>query len=223
MNTHTYKTQDVGCEFTQKPTIFKMNGNQGKKAYSDEAILAGIKQRDNYVLEYVYDSCYPVIKDMVRNHSGNTEDAADIFQDAMVAIYNKVKHNDLLLCCSFRTYLFSICKRLNLKYIENKRRKTALTHELPKPVEVLVYDATSTYEEEVEKYNIFRHHLLSLQEDARKVLKLYIENYSFKEISEIMGYKSESYAKTRKYAFKEELKRRINGDPYFKKHYDAYV
>lgn len=221
MSTFTCETQEAVCEPTQKPTLFKRSVRISKKNYNDETIIEGIRQRDNYVLEYVYDSCYPMIKDMVRNHSGSTDDAPDIFQDAMVIIYNKVKHNDLVLYCSFKTYLYSVCKRLSLKYIENKRRESTLTFELPKPVDVLVDDAANAYEEEVEKYNIFRHHLLGLQEDARKLLKLYMENYSFKEISEIMGYKSENYAKTRKYAFKEELKRRIHDDPYFKKIYDA--
>jgi RNA polymerase sigma factor (sigma-70 family) len=196
-------------------------GRRGDVNYTDQDLLDGIDRRDNPTLEYIYQQCYPMIKDLVIKHSGNHEDAQDIFQDAMVIIYNKVKKNELVLFCAFKTYLYSICKRLSMKYIEQKRKVGTLNREFTEPEEIPAEQIVNAYEEEIEKYNFFQQHMLELKEDARKLLKLYMENYSFKEISTIMGYKSENYAKTRKYAFKEELKRRILEDPYYRKFYDA--
>jgi RNA polymerase sigma factor (sigma-70 family) len=203
----------------------KLTGNspdrRGKTNYTDQDLLDGIKLRDNKSLEFIYQQCYPMIQDLVIKYSGSQEDAQDIFQDAMIIIYNKVKKDELVLFCTFKTYLYSICKRLCMKTLEQKRKASSIALDIPKQVEAPVEYAVDLYEEDVEKYSLFHQHLLFLKEDARKLLKLYMENYSFKEISTIMGYKSESYAKTRKYAFKEELKRSILDDPHCRRFYEA--
>lgn len=215
----------VNQELTTVAKDRKLKGNtpdrRGKMNFTDQDLLDGIKQRENKSLEYIYQQCYPMIQDLVIKYSGSHEDAQDIFQDAMIIIYNKVKKDELVLFCTFKTYLYSICKRLCMKNLEQKRKASCIAMDLPKPVEAPVEYTVDLYEEDVEKYSLFQQHLLCLKEDARKLLKLYMENYSFKEISTIMGYKSESYAKTRKYAFKEELKRRILEDPYCRRFYEA--
>jgi hypothetical protein len=66
---------------------------------------------------------------------------------------------------------------------------------------------------ENEKIKIYQKHFLSLGDDCQKVLRLFLRKISLREIAEIMGYKTEKYAKTRKYECKEELKNRILNDP----------
>jgi hypothetical protein len=44
-----------------------------------------------------------------------------------------------------------------------------------------------------------------------------MKDVSLRDIASIMGYKTEKYAKTRKYLCKEELKRRIATDPRYSK------
>jgi RNA polymerase sigma factor (sigma-70 family) len=221
MNTSTLTNEERTVVVQDRKLSRSIPGSRSNNNFTDEDLLDGIKRRDNRTLEYIYQQCYPMIQDLVIKRSGNYEDAQDIFQDAMVIIYNKVKRNELVLFCAFRTYLYSICKRLSMKYLEQKRRAGMVSRELPQPEEIPAEQLVDAYEEEIEKYNIFQQHLLELKEDARRLLKLYMENYTFKEISTIMGYKSENYAKTRKYAFKEELKRRILEDPYYRKFYEA--
>lgn len=221
MNTSTQICEEKTIAVHERKFSVKIPGRRGNYNYSDQDLLDGIGRRDNPTLEYIYQQCYPMIQDLVIKHSGNHEDAQDIFQDAMVIIYNKVKKNELVLFCAFKTYLYSICKRLSMKYLEQKRRVGMLNRELIEPEEIPAEQTANAYEEEIEKYNFFQQHMLELKEDARRLLKLYMENHSFKEISTIMGYKSENYAKTRKYAFKEELKRRILEDPYYRKFYEA--
>jgi hypothetical protein len=48
---------------------------------------------------------------------------------------------------------------------------------------------------------------------------LFLKKLSLREIASIMGYKSENYAKTRKFDCKEELKKRILNDPNYLKLY----
>jgi RNA polymerase sigma factor (sigma-70 family) len=221
MNTATLISDEATTLTPTRKFSNNFKSRRSRANYSDQDLLEGIKNRDNKTLEFIYDQCYPMIRDLVLKQTGNQEDAQDIFQDAMVIIYNKVKQDDLVLFCAFKTYLYSVCRRISLKYLEQRKRAGMINREMPKPIELPVESPLEAYEEEVEKYNIFQQHLLELKEDARQLLKLYMDNYSFKEISSIMGYKSENYAKTRKYAFKEELKKRILEDPYYRKFYEA--
>jgi hypothetical protein len=45
------------------------------------------------------------------------------------------------------------------------------------------------------------------------VLKLFIKKMPIREIAGIMGFKTENYARTRKYLCKQDLKKRVSNDP----------
>ena len=77
-------------------------------------------------------------------------------------------------------------------------------------------------EEEQDKYRLFQQHFLRLSEDCKKILQLFLAKTSLKEIAEIMGFKTEKYAKTRKFMCKEKLKNAIINDPNFKKYLVEY-
>lgn len=198
------------------------NGNCGKQGdFDDDQLLEGIRRRDNRILEHIYDQWFPMILDMVIRHSGSEDDARDIFQDAMVVIYSKIRNRNLTLYCTLKTFFYSVCKRLTLKLIQQKNRNYKIVGEVPEESDNSGEINDLSYEQEVEKYSIFKQHLLNLTDDARRLLNLYFENHSLKEICVIMGYKNESYVKSRKYNIKEDLKRRILNDPYYQNLYDA--
>jgi DNA-directed RNA polymerase specialized sigma24 family protein len=76
--------------------------------------------------------------------------------------------------------------------------------------------------EEQEKYRLFQQHFLKLSPDCQKVLRLFMGKTSLREIADIMGFKTEKYAKTRKFMCKEKLKNSIINDPFFKKYLSDY-
>ena len=190
-------------------------------AFADRELLEGIRNRNNKVLEYIYEQWYPMILELVTRHSGNADDAQDIFQDAMVVVYNKIKNDELDLVCALKTYFYSICKRLSYKLIKQKNKHSKFDMDYQEVADTSDENSEAIYENEIEKISIYRQHLLNLTDDARKLLQLYLNNHSLKEICEVMGYNSESYAKSRKYNIKEDLKKRILNDPYYQSLYDA--
>lgn len=77
------------------------------KSFTDDQILKGILRHDNLVLSYIYKQYYYKVNAFVRKNSGTEEDVSDIFQEAIIVIYRKLKENDLLFeNRSFETYLF---------------------------------------------------------------------------------------------------------------------
>jgi AraC-like DNA-binding protein len=71
-------------------------------------------------------------------------------------------------------------------------------------------------EEKLEKTRLYQLHFLSLPADCQKILKMFLSKTSLKEISEHMGFKDVSYAKTRKYLCKNMLRKKILRDPRYK-------
>lgn len=217
MNTSTLIQQDNSITPCLSKAAINNEVDESVIAYSDDELLKGIKNRNNAVLEYIYEEWYPMIYNLVMNHSGSSDDARDIFQDAMVVIYNKVKKNDLVLYSALKTYFYSICKHLSLKNIERKRRTFYNDNDFSDAADDSPTQSEAAYENEIEKYSIFKQHFLNLTDEARQLLNLYLEKHSLKEICQIMGYKSEGYAKSRKYLVKEELKHKILSDPYYQR------
>jgi len=186
--------------------------------YSDEQILKGILRHDNLILQYIYKQYYYNINYFIRKNQGSEDDASDIFQEAIIIIYRKIKENDLVFeKSSFKGYLFSVCRFLWLKQLEKRRiEKEKLNDSLPYQMD-LYDDNLNELVEKNERYGLYQKHFSTLSTDCQKLLQLFFEKVSLKEIAKVMGYKSEKYAKKRKFKCKELLISRIKQDAEFKK------
>ena len=183
------------------------------KSYNINAILKGIREKDSKVLYYIYQESYPAIKKHIINNSGNKQDAKDIFQDAIVIIYNKSNKSDFNLDCDFSTYLYSVCKLLWLKELKKKRDEKSNMQELEElqkyQDDIIGSDVVS------DKYAIYYRHINKLNYDCKKVLRLFYDGVNAKEIANIMGYKNEHIARSKKFKCKEKLLKWIRKDPNF--------
>ena len=186
--------------------------------YSDDQILKGILRHDNLILQYIYKQYYYNINYFIRKNQGSEDDASDIFQEAIIIIYRKIKENDLVFeKSSFKGYLFSVCRLLWLKQLEKRRvEKEKLNDSLPYQ-EDLYDDNLNEIVIKNERYGLYQKHFGALSTDCQKLLQLFFEKVSLKEIAMMMGYKSEKYAKKRKFKCKELLISRIKQDAEFKK------
>jgi len=186
--------------------------------YSDEQILKGILRHDNLVLQYIYKQYYYNINYFIRKNQGSEDDANDIFQEAIIIIYRKIKENDLIFeKSSFKGYLFTVCRLLWLKQLERRRiEKEKLNDSLPYQ-EDLYDDSLNELVIKNERYGLYQKHFGALSTDCQKLLQLFFEKVSLKEIATLMGFKSEKYAKKRKFKCKELLISRIKQDAEFKK------
>ena len=70
--------------------------------------------------------------------------------------------------------------------------------------------------EKNERYKLYQEHFSKLSYSCQKVLELFLAGIPLREIANILGFKSEQYAKKRKHQCKEKLVSSIKGDPGFK-------
>ena len=181
--------------------------------YTVEAILKGLKSNDSEVLNFIYRKYFPEIRFFVIKNSGSDEDAQDVFQEAIIIIYKKLRDGVLDLTCSFKTYLYSVCRIVWLKQLE--KRKIKKDGFSDNQVFVDLQEGVEEMAEEQERYKLYQKHFQTLQ-------NLFLEKVPLKEIASRMNINSEKYLKKRKFQCKEILVKRIQNDPNFKKLKDDY-
>ena len=183
--------------------------------YSDFAIIEGLRIHSDYIIKYVYKEFFPSIRYLIKNNAGLEEDAEDIFQEALYIILKKLQEDEFELSSSFLTYLYSISRNLWLQKLKRtrliERNQPELARDLDTP-----QNSAEKYREDEEKYDVFVRQFDNLGEDCKKLLRLFLGKMSLKQIADEMGYKSEFYAKTKKYLCKEALKRMVENDPALK-------
>lgn len=183
--------------------------------YTVEAILEGLKTNDNEVLNFIYRKYFPEIRFFVIKNSGSDEDAQDVFQEAIIIIYKKLRDGVLDLTCSFKTYLYSVCRIVWLKQLDKRKLKTDGFSD--NQVFVDLQEGVEELAEEQERFKLYQKHFQSLHIDCQTILKMFLQKVPLKEIASRLNIKSEKYLKKRKYQCKEILVKRIQNDPNFKK------
>ena len=188
------------------------------KTYTDEQIQKGILRHDNLILSHIYKQYFFKVNTFVRRNSGTEDDVNDIFQEAIIVIYRKLKENDLLFeNRSFEVFLFSVCRFLWLKSLQKRKtEKEKIIESLPFNSEIYDDDLSFVVEKN-ERFLLYQKHFKNISSDCQKILQMFFEKVPVKQIANVMGFKSEKYAKTRKYKCKELLIERIKQDPAYKK------
>jgi RNA polymerase sigma factor (sigma-70 family) len=181
--------------------------------YKTEDIIIGIAARKNNIIEYIYKTCYEPVRKLVLMNKGSDEDARDIFQEALLILYQKIIQQKLHLTCNFSTYLYSVCRFLWIRELTKKKELNDITDEFPD----LVSSGTLNPKTELAGLKIFSKHFNELCEDCQKVLRLYFMNVSLEEIKDIMGYKNVQIARDKKYRCKQNLLTSIYDDPEYQK------
>jgi RNA polymerase sigma factor (sigma-70 family) len=184
--------------------------------FSDNSIITGIRTCDRTVLRYIYAQYYPMVRYFIIRNHGNDLDAEDIFQEAIVAIFEKSRKKKIVLHCSFKTYLYSVCRHLWLQNIERNDMIISL-NDLD---EFIVLEDKIGYEEEMQlRKRIYQRNYLQLSEKCQKILYMFMERLPFDKIAKEMGYKSTQYAIKRKFECFKSLINRIKNDPEYKNLY----
>ena len=162
----------------------------------DSEILERIRKGDEQALDFLYKKHYRMMQRLVTSNNGSEEEAKDIFQDALIAFWQKVTGGEFVLTSRISTYLYSICQNLWRKELD---RKSRLSHE-EKDGEVFMQG------DQQEKARIIHQCIEDLGDTCKKILTYYyFDGRSMDEIAELMGFANSDTAKTKKYKCKQKL------------------
>lgn len=185
-----------------------MNKNN---SYTEKEIINGIIAENDDVLLYIYKNSYRPVRHLITTNSGNEEDARDIFQEALVILFKKLKSNNLRLYCSVSTFIYSIARLLWLKELKIRGKEVSGYNDYDNYVDensniIKVYEYN-------ERLSFYRRIFEQLSEDCKKILQMVMKSFTIQEITKIMGYSSEQHTKNRRYRCKKALVNRIMQNP----------
>ncbi len=185
----------------------------------DNAILlTKIAAGDPLVIRQIYTQYFDSIAQYILNNKGTIDDAKDVFQDAMMVIYEKTQQPDFVLQYGLHTFLYTICRNVWLKKLRKKSNKEV---SLPEQLELISED---TFEEEIlwrAKESLYREKFKLLGANCQQVLQSFLKGMSMENIAKQMGFSSIGYAKKRKYKCKNQLLKLIQADNKFKQLFHA--
>lgn len=166
------------------------------------------------MLSEIYRKYYPVVAGYIRRHGGDEAISKDVFQETILMIYKYTDSGNADNLDDFERFLMGIAKRIWFRHL---RSNTIHANFISQADKEELEDHPSEKEMEDEFQNsLIRKHILRLGDECRKVLMLFAEGLSNKEIAERMNYKSEDVVYTKKYKCKEALLNFIKSDPDYK-------
>ena len=179
------------------------------KDYTDNEIIECLKNRQSYVVHWLSDRYLPMIRLMVYQLGGSFEDAKDIFQDGLIIMLEKIDDEDFVLTCKFKTYLYCVCENL-WKSVMTKRQ--AAVNYFNRRVDEDSYVDFTEFQDNRLYENIFNEVFKTLDPAFQKILKLYWQELSPKEIADKLGY-SYGYVRKKKCEGQAEFIKRVKRHP----------
>jgi RNA polymerase sigma factor (sigma-70 family) len=175
-------------------------------APTDSEIVLGILNNSEIVLKRLYTTYFPMILQLIINNNGNEDDAKDIYQEAIIVLYNKIRSGEFELSSKLKTYIYSVCRRLWLKRLSQINRYGGDIRDFEEylPVE----DEVDDHNDRDIQFNKMENALQLLGEPCKTIMEdFYIQNRSMQEICERFGYTNADNAKTQKYKCLQRLKK----------------
>lgn len=176
-----------------------------KAEQNENSLLQGLARSDKKAIEAIYRENYNTVQALVINNNGSAEDAKDVFQEAMIVLYEKVRTGNFELNCQIKTFVYSVSRRIWLKRLLQQSRVS-----LSDGNETLVQvdDEMEEHERRNTEFNLMERALSGLGEPCKSLLEaFYMQKRSMQEIALGFGYTNAENAKNQKYKCLMRLKK----------------
>jgi RNA polymerase sigma factor (sigma-70 family) len=177
------------------------------KPVTDETVLLqGLARSDKKAVESIYRDNYNMVQALIINNNGSADDAKDVFQEAMIVLYEKVRSGGFELNCQIKTYVYSVCRRLWLKRLQQMDRFSPSVENLESTVPV--EEEVEEHERRNAEFETMDKAIGSLGEPCKSLLEAYyLQKKSMVEIAANFGYTNADNAKNQKYKCLMRLKK----------------
>ena len=177
-----------------------------KPEINEQLLLRGLANNDSKAIDTIYKDNFNMVQAFILNNNGTYDDARDIFQEAMITLYEKAKSDSFVLTSQIKTYVYSVCRRLWLKRLQQMGRFVAQTESMEETVPVV--EDLEIHDKRNADFAIMERALGSLGEPCKSLLEsYYIHKKGMTEISAEFGYTNADNAKNQKYKCLMRLKK----------------
>jgi len=160
---------------------------------SDSDLVNEIKRGNEKALVTLYKQNLGTIKKFVLNNSGNIDEAKDVLQETLIAVWQNVAKPDFLLNVKLSTYVFAIAKNQWYKQLKKKTRfkvvDVSVTENFKADEAPMMYDT-----------KIVTDYVNKLDETCKRLLMyFYFDGLDMNTIAEQMGFANSDTVKSKKY------------------------
>jgi RNA polymerase sigma factor (sigma-70 family) len=162
------------------------------------SLLTGLAKNDRQAVETIYSRHFGMVQSLIINNNGSSEDARDIFQEAMIVLYERSRSPDFELQCQLKTYLYSVSRRLWLKRLNQAQRYIPQLNGMEDTVPV--EEEIESHDQKNQEFQMMEKALLGLGEPCKSLLEaFYLQKKNMSEIAGSFGYTNPENAKNQKY------------------------
>lgn len=165
--------------------------------HADQLYIQALLNNDAALIDELYKKYAEKIKWMVLKNNGNEDDAADLFQEALVDLFRSAK-NGFNLNCPLDAFLYVVCRN---KWITILKKRKTLPVTFTDTERYNVADDVNTSEDILQKMNerkkLMKEKLMFLGESCREILELCWKGMRMQEVADTLQV-SYAYARKRK-------------------------
>lgn len=188
------------------------------KAFDDQTLIeflqSGNPQYQEDAFRFIYRQYYGMIESLVVTNAGSKEEAPDLFQDALIVLFNKAKQPDFKLQHLLKTYLYGIARNLWRMKLRKAKRQPLQLDEKIHDIK-LDSDLFKTLELN-DKQTLIKQLIQELGEECRRILNLfYYRKMKMAQIQESMSLSSEQVAKNKKSKCLGRLRKTVMESNYY--------
>ncbi len=154
------------------------------ESHADQKYIEALIHNDEKLLHELYEKYSPAIRNMVVKNSGTDEEASDLFQEVLIAIYQRAKKEDFRLTCPIGAYLHLLCKNrwINELNKKNKKRVTSID-DLGYNIGSDVFKEVAIIENQRERLHLLQSKLSELGSGCHELLQLNWSGHSLEEVA----------------------------------------
>lgn len=185
--------------------------------HTDQRYIEGLIKNDSSVINEIYKNFSGKIIAFIKNNNGTTDDARDVFQDALMTIYHKAKESNFTLTCPFEAYLFMICKSNWINKLK-RNSKTAVTINDGNGYKYEIDKEQKNIDEmlsEYDKMKLYQSKFDQLGEVCKQLITLSWTDMSMEQVAEKMNL-TYAFARKKKSECISKLTNMIQNDSLYK-------
>lgn len=173
---------------------------------NEQLLLIGLAKSDSKAVSTIYNEHYNMVQAYVLNNNGTYDDARDVFQEAMVVLFENVQNKDFVLTCQIKTYIYSVARRIWLKKLHQQGKQASFAENLDEIVSIET--DVDQHEKQQYEFEMMDTAMNSLGEPCKSLLSaFYLEKKDMHQISIEFGYTNADNAKNQKYKCLMRLKK----------------
>ncbi|MEI6949712.1 RNA polymerase sigma factor [Paraflavisolibacter sp. H34] len=183
-----------------------------ENVHPDQKYIQALLNNDTILLKELYQRYSAKIRRMVVQNNGTENDAADIFQEALLAIYYKAQAKSFQLTCPLDAFLYVICRNKWISELQKRKNHRILFTDTEK------YDQIGDDSQKVSedclalqaRGDLVREKFALLGDKAKRLLLLSWSGKPLEEVARILGV-SYGYVRKKKCEYMAKLASLVKG------------